>query len=140
MFYTNGSLIRITSIQRKDYFWPDNSFEELAAKVNGKEGVILWFNSPSDVFDERVSYQVRVAGIEIEVEPDEFQSLVVENIEDATHWLAKEDVNNEVASVTPGKHYPVLLDDKEEYHILNDEGTHSLIFLVHSGDYLRLES
>ena len=64
---------------------------------------------------------------------------ITNNIEEATHWIAKEDENNEFSNVTVGNLYLLLWDEKEYgHHIVDDEGIFSLIFLVHNGDYVCL--
>lgn len=62
---------------------------------------------------------------------------ITDNITKAQYWLAKEDENNHLSDVTIGKFYKLVWDERElEHHIVDDKGIHSLIFLVHEGDYV----
>lgn len=72
MSHPSGTKIRVTEIQRKDFEWYDNDFEEMSGRVNGKEGELLTFNKAIPEFGERESYIALVNGEKIEIESDEF--------------------------------------------------------------------
>lgn len=72
MIHPKGTKIRVTEIQRKDFEWFDNEFEEMSARVNGKEGKILNHLEAIPEFNEREAYMVSVNGEEFEIEEDEF--------------------------------------------------------------------
>lgn len=141
VIYTEGTKVTIKTIMKKDYFWPEGYFEELSKEVNGAEGVILHHNPPNLAFGERESYQVKAGNHQVELELDEFEVLdytVVQDIQDATHWLAKKDFNIPSASVVIGKRYQ-LYEDEHDFYIIDEKGINSLIFLLHQGDYIRQE-
>ncbi|MBD1379109.1 hypothetical protein [Metabacillus arenae] len=63
--------------------------------------------------------------------------IVTSDITKASHWLAKEDENNEFSNVTVGNLYALKYDEREhEYYIIDDEDRYSLIFLCHEGDFV----
>lgn len=60
-----------------------------------------------------------------------------DNINQATHWLAYEDDREHLSQVTAGRFYPLIWDENEgEHHIEDDRGKLSLVFLTHKGDYI----
>jgi hypothetical protein len=76
LVYPKGTKIRITEINKKDFFWGDGEFEKLSKLLNGKEAFIRNYNNAIPEFDERESYQVIVDlngdEKEFEIELDEF--------------------------------------------------------------------
>lgn len=73
MAYQVGDKIRVTQLQKKDFEWFDNDFEEMSAKVNEKEGVITSHMEATPEFSERETYMVTVAGESLELEEDEME-------------------------------------------------------------------
>lgn len=53
------------------------------------------------------------------------------------YWIPEQDENNENSSVTIGKEYKVLWDDRDkEEVIIDDNDTMSLIFMCHNGSFV----
>ena len=71
------------------------------------------------------------------IEVGEKRYIVTDDIDEATHWIAREDEKNDVLDVTIGKAYQLIFDENEnEHHIIDDFGDSSLIYIVHKGDYV----
>lgn len=79
MVFENGTKVKITQIQKKDFDWFDNEFEKLSALVNGKEGVITSHLPALPEYDEREAYMIKIdlgyITKNLELEQDEFDIL-----------------------------------------------------------------
>lgn len=59
------------------------------------------------------------------------------DINKATHWVAGYDSDDFISKVTPNKEYKLIWDVREgEYHIIDDEGDETLVFLIHEGKFI----
>ena len=53
------------------------------------------------------------------------------------YWIPEVDENNCYSHVTVGKEYKIVWDNRDEEEvIIDDDGTMSLIFMVHNGRYI----
>lgn len=69
---------------------------------------------------------------------------IVNNVEDATHWIAYTDEKSCVKEwIIPGKVYELVKlieqwndGEEEEYFILSEDGYHSMYYMTHNGDFI----
>jgi len=63
---------------------------------------------------------------------------VTQDINEATHWLAKED--EEIEGITPYTLYALVYHKYEdEVYLIDDSGKLGVEYLMHKGDYVVLE-
>ncbi|MGG0667778.1 hypothetical protein ABE073_04530 [Lederbergia citrisecunda] len=64
--------------------------------------------------------------------------IITKSIEEASHWLAEEDEDAiNYQGVKAGNLYSIEYDDTEqEYYIVDEMGSHSMIYLAHEGSFV----
>lgn len=74
------------------------------------------------------------------IEPKGFICMQVQNVEEATHWLATFDDDIGECEVTPFQLYRIFRDQyDDECLIIDDDKNFSLIYLSHAGRFVVLE-
>ncbi|KEH92845.1 hypothetical protein Z962_11355 [Clostridium botulinum C/D str. BKT12695] len=71
---------------------------------------------------------------------ERYKAAVVDNPEDATHWIAIADKINPWCSVTTGKCYKLVYDlFAKEFRVIDDNGELNIYNNFHNGIYVKLE-
>ena len=73
------------------------------------------------------------------------KGVIVDYVEDATHWLAYQDQSSPVKQyIFPNKLYKLhkLIDSEgiEEYFIIGEDYNYSMYYVVHKGDFIFMEN